>query len=1041
LLNKKTARRAKKGENMKKLKLMIVVMVMAALSLFALTACSGPTHAVTWSGTGLTIAATVDGQTINSGDEVEEGSDVVFNLTGFAAYMYVYVSIGTGTATRVRTGPGTWTLTNITAERRVVAFSLIAPQPQVCDEHTFGAWIVTTAPTCTAQGVETRMCADCEETETRSIPALGHLNITDCGDECARPDCNFIYECGDCTECTNDGQSRVTWTVEYLNDPNELDGFQVLEFIDWEASSTAGETQVLQQNQLIDVGADIVIWWELYGGYYVAVSINGTTWADTPRTNWFPVSGTPSGLAWNWWAAFYVGLVDVHVTFTIEYIGIDFEKPITYVVHGDGGNVDVSAAQFEFSFHLFDSVDTPLTPLNRGANPYLLYGEIAVIQIDNIHPHWEVGLVLVNQFGEAIDIRDDTGLIIYDHSIQSIAGIMNFHLTFILVYVGPRTVVRAVGDWAGTVLLRVDFRLPGGENLGRFEPNMLARQTGVLVENRYQLVIGFDFRTLRPGYTAEILINGDAVQSLGPKEFPFFVFNADIHYILTLTNDVPFVEIDIRVIPGTVETGVLPEVHNLPAEGEVTFWTLPIYTFGQQFTGRIPYNTIRIGIRIYIPAGYILNQVHVNGNVFTRGTNWTATTFGTLGNFYLVDLDADWFGHQFDLEADGLVITFFFGNDDCTYCNNAPTGICCIECETIYVGCPDCPVCDPQGGGVELTWEVVNPFEATSSLVINIMGFEGLNQIAIDIQGTDISNMGGLQMIVTLAYGYQIQITGVEYLAFGPVFVVMPPFTTDIHIIFTVSRNSGGIPLHINTDAAQGVTYIIDGLDEFMGVEIDGDIIPEGVFALLFMFDGVGTGYTLQVTLNGQPLVLLFDDVYLAFFCVRVSDFCMCDEFGLFCGLTTDLDVVNIVITLVSVTGGLPCVDCNFGNNPVCGTECQNANCQEVYSCEQGDCAICDPIHTGPAAFSFINNTDAEIMGIDLVGAAGSLSENATVIPEGAIALLITVFFNVPDGYTLEVLLNGVLVTGFDPDFIFDVSINIAGLAYVNIVFNLISVG
>ena len=41
-------------------------------------------------------------------------------------------------------------------------------------EHTFGEWIVTTQPTCTQDGLETRTCSACGEVETRVIPASGH---------------------------------------------------------------------------------------------------------------------------------------------------------------------------------------------------------------------------------------------------------------------------------------------------------------------------------------------------------------------------------------------------------------------------------------------------------------------------------------------------------------------------------------------------------------------------------------------------------------------------------------------------------------------------------------------------------------------------------------------------------------------------------------------------------------------------------------------------------------------------------------------------
>ena len=52
-------------------------------------------------------------------------------------------------------------------------------------EHTFGEWVVTTAPTCTQDGLETRTCTGCGEVETMVIDATGHHykdgKCTDCG--------------------------------------------------------------------------------------------------------------------------------------------------------------------------------------------------------------------------------------------------------------------------------------------------------------------------------------------------------------------------------------------------------------------------------------------------------------------------------------------------------------------------------------------------------------------------------------------------------------------------------------------------------------------------------------------------------------------------------------------------------------------------------------------------------------------------------------------------------------------------------------------
>ena len=52
----------------------------------------------------------------------------------------------------------------------------------VCTDHAhaFGDWTVTTPATCTADGVETRSCA-CGETETRAIPATGHVDADNDG--------------------------------------------------------------------------------------------------------------------------------------------------------------------------------------------------------------------------------------------------------------------------------------------------------------------------------------------------------------------------------------------------------------------------------------------------------------------------------------------------------------------------------------------------------------------------------------------------------------------------------------------------------------------------------------------------------------------------------------------------------------------------------------------------------------------------------------------------------------------------------------------
>lgn len=51
-------------------------------------------------------------------------------------------------------------------------------------EHKYGEYEITTAPTCTEEGVRSRTCSDCGEVATEPIPAQGH---------------NFVD--GSCTEC------------------------------------------------------------------------------------------------------------------------------------------------------------------------------------------------------------------------------------------------------------------------------------------------------------------------------------------------------------------------------------------------------------------------------------------------------------------------------------------------------------------------------------------------------------------------------------------------------------------------------------------------------------------------------------------------------------------------------------------------------------------------------------------------------------------------------------------------------------------------
>ena len=77
--------------------------------------------------------------------------------------------------------------------------------------HDFGEWTVTTKPTCTEKGTETKSCSRCDATETREVAALGHN-----------------YKKGKCTRCgekdpdyvaapvikitTSAGKPKISWS-------------------------------------------------------------------------------------------------------------------------------------------------------------------------------------------------------------------------------------------------------------------------------------------------------------------------------------------------------------------------------------------------------------------------------------------------------------------------------------------------------------------------------------------------------------------------------------------------------------------------------------------------------------------------------------------------------------------------------------------------------------------------------------------------------------------------------------------------------------
>ena len=109
----------------------------------------------------------IDGYITTSYDVANLSVGCQISATGLASYDNTFVlADGTEMAPRIR----------IRDRNDVVC---------TAHEHTFGEWIVTTAPTCTQDGLETRTCSACGEVETMVIDATGHHykdgKCTDCG--------------------------------------------------------------------------------------------------------------------------------------------------------------------------------------------------------------------------------------------------------------------------------------------------------------------------------------------------------------------------------------------------------------------------------------------------------------------------------------------------------------------------------------------------------------------------------------------------------------------------------------------------------------------------------------------------------------------------------------------------------------------------------------------------------------------------------------------------------------------------------------------
>ena len=85
-------------------------------------------------------------------------------------------------------------------------------------KHQWSEWQVTKVPTCTENGVNTRMCDDCGESQTTSVPATGHAYgewQTETVATCIATGIDAQY----CTIC-NHKNTKTTYGNHQLNSQN-----------------------------------------------------------------------------------------------------------------------------------------------------------------------------------------------------------------------------------------------------------------------------------------------------------------------------------------------------------------------------------------------------------------------------------------------------------------------------------------------------------------------------------------------------------------------------------------------------------------------------------------------------------------------------------------------------------------------------------------------------------------------------------------------------------------------------------------------------
>ena len=92
-----------------------------------------------------------------------------------------------------------------------------------CGKHTFGAWTVTKAATCTEAGVSTRTCTVCGAEETMIVPSLGHSMTATAGKAatCTEAGHSAYWSCSRCGKFFSDAAGKTeiakdSWVIAAL---------------------------------------------------------------------------------------------------------------------------------------------------------------------------------------------------------------------------------------------------------------------------------------------------------------------------------------------------------------------------------------------------------------------------------------------------------------------------------------------------------------------------------------------------------------------------------------------------------------------------------------------------------------------------------------------------------------------------------------------------------------------------------------------------------------------------------------------------------